>query len=178
MRGNASLRLPRTIQLDVSDLSVFDRAAEPGEWAIPGTFAFLGAEPEEITGKRRAAFRGGFLGTGSFGWSTLVMVSDAPPEAVEAVTQALARHFVEAYGAPSLAAAREVAEREVTFAAGLCEHPVGTLLTVQREHGPEGVVERFATALRDPEADDSDAGLGFGSFDLLALAAKRDGGGA
>ena len=178
MTGGHVLRLPRTIQLDASDLSVFDRAAEPGEWAVPGTFAFLDAEAEAITGKWRAAFRGGFLGTQSFGWSTLVMVTDAPPEAVETVTQALARHFVEAYGAPSLAAAREVAEREVAFAAGLCEHPVGTLLTVQREHGPEGVVERFATITRDPQADEPEGGIEFGSFDLIALASKGGGGGA
>lgn len=176
MKGEGAVRLPRTIRLDASDLSVFDRAADPGEWAVPGTFAFLDADPETITGKRRAAFRGGFLGTEGWGWSTLVMVTDAPPEAVEAVTQALARHFVEAYGAPSPAAAREVAEREVAFAAGLCEHPVGTLLTVQREHGPEGVVERFATITRDPLADEPDGGVEFGAFDLIALAAKGGGG--
>ena len=172
-----TVRLPRTIQLDASDRSVFDHAAEPGEWAVTGTFAFLGGaqDGEELTGKRRTAFQHGFLGTGSFGWSTLVMVSDAPPAAVRSVADALARHFMDQHGAPSLAVAQEVAEREVAFAASLCEHPVGTLLTIFRQHGPDGVVEQFATVTRDAVPEEA-AGPDFGKpFDLLALAVNRDG---
>ena len=168
-----TLRLPRTIQLDASDRSVFDHAAEPGEWAVTGSFAFLDDDPEEFTRKRRQAFQHGFLGTASFGWSTLVMVADAADAVVRSVTDALAQHFVDRHGAPSLAAAREVAEREVAFAASLCGHPVGTLLTIFRQHGPEGVVEQFATVTRDA-APDPGAGPDFGQpFDLLALAAQR-----
>ncbi len=168
------LRLPRTIQLDASDRSVFDHAAEPGEWAVTGSFAFLDDEPDGGTRKRRQAFQHGFLGTGSFGWSTLVMVADASDAVVRSVTDVLAQHFVDRHGAPSLDAARQVAEREVAFAASLCDHPVGTLLTIFRQHGPDGVVEQFATVTRDA-APDHDAGLDFGKpFDLLALAAQRD----
>ncbi len=168
------LRLPRTIQLDASDRSVFDHAAEPGEWAVTGSFAFLDDEPDGGTRKRRQAFQHGFLGTGSFGWSTLVMVADAPDAVVRSVTDVLAQHFVDRHGAPSLDAARQVAEREVAFAASLCDHPVGTLLTIFRQHGPDGVVEQFATVTRDA-APDHDAGPDFGKpFDLLALAAQRD----
>ncbi len=166
-------RLPRTIQLDRSDESVFDQAAEPGEWAVPGSFEFIDADPDSLSGKRRTAFQHGFLGTGSFGWSTLVMVADAPPAVVQSVTDALARHFLARHGAPSLEAATEVAAREVAFAAGLCAHPVGTLLTIYRQQGPEGVVEQFATVTRDAPADDA-AGPDFGKpFDLLALAHGR-----
>ncbi len=168
-----TLRLPRTIQLDASDRSVFDHAAEPGEWAVTGSFVFLDDDPEEVTRKRRQAFQHGFLGTASFGWSTLVMVADAPDAVVRSVTDALAQHFVDRHGAPSLAAAREVAEREIAFAASLCGHPVGTLLTIFRQHGPDGVVEQFATVTRDA-APGIDAGPDFGQpFDLLALAAQR-----
>ncbi len=168
-------RLPRTIQLDVSDRHVFDHAAEPGEWAVTGTFSFLDDAPEEAAGKRRTAFQHGFLGTGSFGWSTLVMVADAPPAVLASVTDALARHFVDRHGAPSLDAAREVASREVAFAASLCEHPVGTLLTIFRQHGPDGVVEQFATVTRNAAQPDA-GGPDFGKpFDLLALAAQPGG---
>ena len=166
------VRLPRTIQLDVSDRHIFDEAAEPGEWAVTGTFIFIGDAPEDAAGKQRTAFQHGFLGTASFGWSTLVMVADAPPAVVASVTDALARHFVERHGAPSLDAAREVAAREVAFAASLCDHPVGTLLTIFRQHGPDGIVEQFATVTRDaapPEAGGPDFGK---PFDLLALAAR------
>lgn len=166
------MKLPRTIQLDASDKSVFDHAAQPGEWAVTGTFAFLGIDPEALTGKRRTAFAHGFLGTGSFGWSTLVMVASATDEVAQQATEALARHFVSVHGAPDLAAARDVAAREVAFAASLCEHPVGTLLTIFRQDGPDGVVEQFATVTRDdPAAQDVPD---FGKpFDLLALAAQK-----
>jgi len=177
----ASLKLPRTIQLDASDRSVFDHAAEPGEWAVTGTFAFLDDAPESLAGKRRTAFQHGFLGIGSFGWSTLVMVADAPDAVVQATTDALARHFVDRHGAPSFTAAREVAEHEVLFAASLCEHPVGTLLTIFRQHGPDGpdgpdgIVEQFATVTRDPAPLNPGPGPDFGQpFDLMALAASRN----
>ena len=170
-----TLRLPRTIQLDASDRSVFDHAAEPGEWAVTGSFTFLDDAPNEPVGKRRQAFQHGFLGTGSFGWSTLVMVADAPDAVVRSVTDALAHHFMDRHGAPSWAAAREVAEREVAFAASLCDHPVGTLLTIFRQHGPDGIVEQFATVTRDEAPPSLAAGPDFGQpFDLLALAALPD----
>jgi hypothetical protein len=34
------LKLPRTIRLDPSDTFVFERAADPGEWAVSGAFVF------------------------------------------------------------------------------------------------------------------------------------------
>jgi len=175
MTRDAALKLPRTIQLDASDRSVFDHAAEPGEWAVTSTFAFLDDAPESLAGKRRTAFQHGFLGTGSFGWSTLVLVADAPGKVVQATTDALAQHFVDQHGAPSFAAAREVAEQEVLFAASLCEQPVGTLLTIFRQHGPDGVVEQFATVTRDPAPLDVGAAPDFGQpIDLMALAASRN----
>ncbi|MFQ5763830.1 MAG: DUF6505 family protein, partial [Rhodospirillales bacterium] len=69
------MRFPRTIRLDESDRRVFERAAEPGEWAIPGTFVFADADPATLSGKARQAFAHGFLGLESFGWSTLVEVA-------------------------------------------------------------------------------------------------------
>ena len=36
------LKLPRTIRLDPSDTFVFERAAEPGEWAVSAAFVFFG----------------------------------------------------------------------------------------------------------------------------------------
>ncbi len=142
------LRLPRTIRFDASDERVFERAAAPGEWAVSGAFAFADADPATLDGKARQAFRSGFLGTASFGWSTFVAVAEITPEDFGRVTEALAAHFCAAYGAPSLQAAREVAHREVRFAADLCAHPINTLLAVQREFGPAGIVERFRTIER------------------------------
>ena len=74
------MKLLRTIRLDPSDTFVFERAAEPGEWAVSGAFMFADADPEALDGKPRAAFRGGFLGVPSFGWSTLVQIVEASDE--------------------------------------------------------------------------------------------------
>jgi hypothetical protein len=38
-------RLPRTIQLDPSDKVIFSHAAQPGEWAVVGSFLFWGRDP-------------------------------------------------------------------------------------------------------------------------------------
>jgi hypothetical protein len=69
------VKLLRTIRLDPSDGFVFAKAAEPGEWAVAGGFMFWDTDPAALAGKERAAFRSGILGIGSFGWSTLAVVS-------------------------------------------------------------------------------------------------------
>lgn len=147
------MRFPRTIRLDSSDEAVFERAAAPGEWAVSGAFAFADAEPDGIAGKLRQAFANGFLGTTSFGWSTLVQVATIREAEYEAVVNALAAHFVGCYGAPSLAEALPAARAEAEFAAGLCEHRVGTLLSVERDFGNDGIAERFRTVV-SPQAPD------------------------
>ena len=68
------MKLLRTIRLDASDSFVFERAAEPGEWAVSGAFAFAHCDQAQLQGKARAAFRAGFLGLGSLGRSTLVQI--------------------------------------------------------------------------------------------------------
>ena len=68
------MKLLRTIRLDPSDTFIFERSAEPGEWAVPGGFAFFDADPATLEGKARVAFRSGFLGISSLGFSTLVQV--------------------------------------------------------------------------------------------------------
>ena len=71
------LKLPRTIRLDPSDSFVFEHPAEPGEWAVTGSFLFWDADVANLTGKPRAAFRSGFVGVVSLGFSTLVTVTEA-----------------------------------------------------------------------------------------------------
>lgn len=147
------MRLPRTIRMDVTDSFVFDRAAEPGEWAVSGAFAFADAEPGSLAGKRRPAFTHGFLGVESFGWSTFVTVASADDADAESLVEALASHFVECYGAPSREAARAAAAEEVRFAASLCHHPVNTVLTVERRFGEDGIVESFRVVQPARERD-------------------------
>ena|GEM_PF-142039 len=143
-----ALLLPRTLRLDGSDAVVFERAAAPGEWAVPGGFCFWDDAVEALSGKRRQAFRAGFLGLSSFGWSTLVEVAEASAAEREAAVAALAAHILAEYGAPDLAAAQAAAEEEVAFAASLCVHPVGTVLALSRVVEGGAVRERFRTLHR------------------------------
>ena len=99
------MKLARTIRFDPSDLNVFPIAAEEGEWAVVGTFCFAGMPPSDLTGKVKQAFSNGFLGCQSFGFSTLVSVVRARPKDIQTITDHLANHFVEKFGAPSKAAA-------------------------------------------------------------------------
>jgi hypothetical protein len=136
--------LPRTIRLDPSDRVVFAAAAEPGEWAVPGTFLFAGRDPAGLSRKEAIAFRSGFLGIDSFGHSTLVVVTEARPDERAAAVERLAAQFVARLGAPDLAAARPAAEEEIALAADLCRgHGVGMLLALRRTWDGGAIREQF-----------------------------------
>ena len=127
------MRFPRCIRLDSSDLQVFERAAQPGEWAVPGSFAFGEDDPLEWPRKRQLAFRSGWLGTDSFGRSSLAEVAEISEAEFFAVIERLARHFVEQYGAPSLVSALPAAREEADYAASLCDHKLNSLLAIERD---------------------------------------------
>ncbi|MFN7002968.1 MAG: DUF6505 family protein [Roseinatronobacter sp.] len=139
-------RLPRTIRLDPSDKVVFAQAAEPGEWAVVGTFLFWGRAPDSLSRKEQIAFRSGFLGVESFGFSTLVTVQEARADERAAVVDALAQQLITHLGAPSLNAARPAAEEEVALAESLCAgHALNTLIALHRRHEDGAIREQFRT---------------------------------
>jgi hypothetical protein len=140
-------RLPRTIRLDPSDKHIFATAAEPGEWAVPGTFLFWDRPADSLSRKEAIAFRSGFLGVNSFGHSTLVTVQEARPDERAAMVETLAGQFVAHLGAPSIDIALPAAEQEVALAASLCaEHGIGTLIALHRKRGEDGDIrEQFRT---------------------------------
>jgi hypothetical protein len=139
------VKLLRTIRLDPSDTFVFEHAADPGEWAVSGAFMFADADPDALAGKSRAAFRGGFLGVASLGWSTLVQIVEATQQDRDRLVDMLGRQLHERLGAPDLAAARAAAEEEVAFAASLCDHPRDTLVAVRRTFEDGAIREAFRT---------------------------------
>ena len=105
------MKLLRTIALDPSDTFVFDVAAEPGDWAVSGAFRFCDRDPARLTGKDRSAFRSGFLGVQSWGWSTLVQIVGATAADRRALVELLAAQLVERFGAPDLATATACGRR-------------------------------------------------------------------
>jgi hypothetical protein len=139
------VKLIRTIRLDPSDTFVFERAADPGEWAVSGAFAFWNADIEALEGKVRSAFRGAFLGVESLGWSTLVQIVEAGPADRTAVVERMAQQLVDQFGAPDLVTARVAAQDEVAFAQSLCNHAAGTLIAVHRSFDNGEVREAFRT---------------------------------
>jgi hypothetical protein len=159
-----ALKLPRAIRLDPSDSFVFDRAAEPGEWVVSGAFMFQERDLAELAAKDKVAFRSGWLGVESFGWSTLAIVTEIGAEERDKAREALAKRIHDLFGAPSMQAARGAAEEELAFAAALCEHPPQTLLAVQRSFEEGEIRERFRTI--SPRPDFNEGGFKVFTFDM------------
>ena len=179
-----ALKLPRTIRLDPSDTFVFPRASEPGEWAVTGTFLFFGTDTAKLVGKERQAFRSGLLGIDSFGWSTLVIVSQASAEERATAVERLGEQLVARCGAPDMDSARAAAEEEIAFAESLCDHAPNTLLGIHRTSEGASVRESFrtlhrrvtklepASAFRFVEVEEEETPTE--EIDLVALARRRE----
>lgn len=162
------MKLLRTIRLDASDTFVFERPAEPGEWAVSGAFAFAHCDPASLRGKARTAFRAGFLGLQSLGRSTLVQIVEASEDDRLAVVEGLAAQLVARFGAPDLVTARLAAEEEAGFAVSLCYHPPGVLVAVTRSLEGGAIREVFRT-LRPRE------GMGHArAFEFLEIVGEDD----
>lgn len=142
-----TLKLLRTIRLDPSDAFVFARAAEPGEWAVSGSFLFWERPVDTLIGKERSAFRSGLMGITSFGWSTLATIVEVTQDEVETAIETLAQQLITHCGAPDRESARQAALAEIAYAIELAEPPVGTLVAVHRSLEDGEIRERFRTLL-------------------------------
>jgi Family of unknown function (DUF6505) len=180
------VKLLRTIRLDASDTFVFAAAAEPGEWAVSGTFVFWHKDPTTLDGKARAAFRSGFLGVGSLGWSTLVQIVEASAAERGRLVELLAEQLIRRFGAPSLDAAKAAAEDEVAFAQSLCSKPAGSVVAVHRSYEDGAVRESFRNlrpregtkpagvfAFLEVEGEDEPSEADDEAIDLAALARRE-----
>jgi uncharacterized protein DUF6505 len=163
------MKLLRTIRLDPSDTLIFPGAAEPGEWAVSGTFMFSDVDPATLAGKERSAFRSGFLGLPSLAWSTLAQIVAATPQDRASAIALLAQCLLDRFGAPDRAAASHAAAEEIDFAASLCNHPPGTLIAVHRSH-EDGAIREAFRSLR-PRG----AGKPLRAFSFLEVAGEDDG---
>lgn len=139
------MKLLRTIRLDPSDTFVFAPAAEPGEWAVSGSFVFWDRDPATLEGKASTAFRSGFLGVQSLGWSTLVQIVEASAEDRRQAVEQLARRLVEKFGAPDMKAAIAAAEDEISFSESLATEGNDTLIAVHRRIEDGEIREAFRT---------------------------------
>lgn len=158
------MKLLRVIVFDGSDARVFDRAAHADEWAVSGAFAFAHHDAGDIAGKERQAFVNGFLGVPSLGRSTFVSIGEATPADHLALVDALARHFMDDWGAPGRETARAAAHAEVAFAADLARDlAVNTLLAVRRSFDEDGHIREEFRIIGTPAelaAEGMDEGAG------------------
>ena len=158
------MKLARTIRFDDSDDNVFETSAQPDEWAVSGAFAFSNWTEADLSGKRRQAFSNGWLGLETFGRSTFVAVAQITQPELDAATEALAHHFVAAYGAPDISAALPVAAEELGYMRDMCDdHDANTLLIVERTLVDAGVNEAFR-AIKPQDA----------TLDLVAIHGELD----
>ncbi|NNE87411.1 MAG: hypothetical protein HKN27_04985 [Silicimonas sp.] len=138
------MKLARAIHFDESDMNVFHSPARTGEWCVSGGFEFSNWSEGDLSGKAKQAFANGWLGVETFGRVTFVATTQVEPSEVEAITQSLAVHFVQMYGAPSVEAALPAARDEVAHMMELCdEHAANTVITVSRELTQAGVKESY-----------------------------------
>ncbi len=159
------MKLARAIHFDDSDTQVFHQPARTGEWAISGGFEFSNWSESDLTGKARQAFANGWLGVETFGRVTFVAVTQIEPAELDQITDNLAHHFVEIYGAPSHKEALTVAVDELNHMRDLCEdQDANTLIAVQRELTEAGVKEGFRI-IKPADAD----------LELLAVHGDIDG---
>lgn len=148
------MKLLRAIRLDPSDTFIFEKAAEPGDIAVPGSFAFWNEAADTLTGKRKMAFRTGFLSVANGGFSTLVQVCEGTAEDMEKAVADLAALLVRDFGAPSVAAALPAAREEMSASEALAQHAPDTLIALHRTVNETGdIAEQFRTLHRRAETD-------------------------
>ncbi len=146
------MKLAKSIKFDNSDAKVYERSANEGEWAIPGGFIFSFLKQEHIVGKVKQAFANGFLCMPSFGHSTFVCIASLTEDDYKLIVNRLSQHLLENYGAPNMNAALEAANQEIKFMLEVCDnHELGTLLSLRRNLGENGIKEEFRSVLK-PES--------------------------
>ena len=137
-------QLARAIHFDDSDRNVYHSPARTGEWCISGGFEFSNWSEADMAGKARQAFSNGWLGLETFGRVTFVAVTVVEDAEMDALAHALAQHFVDIYGAPSVDAAIGIAREELRHMEELCAgQPQNTLLTVARTLAENGISESY-----------------------------------
>ena len=140
------MKLLRTIRLDPSDTFVFEKAAEPGEWAVSGAFEFW------HTRCRRARRQGALGVSRRLPRRRFVRLVDSGADRrgerqTTAAPSSIGwrKQLVANFGAPDIDAARAAAEEEVAFAESLCTQPQDTLVAVHRSFENGDVRETFRT---------------------------------
>jgi hypothetical protein len=144
------MRFLKAVRLDDSDdriLADEGGAAADGEWVVSGGYAVCDLAYGHRTPHCHCDST--FIAAGTSRRCTIAEVTDIEDAAYEQLKQALARHFLEALGAPTPEAAAAAAEDECAYTADLAEgFPAEVWITVKREPTADGVGERYSVFKR------------------------------
>ena len=145
------MKFLKTLRFDPSDTHVFEHAAEPGEWAVPGGFWFSEISEDQLIGKTRQAFANGFLSLENFGFSTFATVAEIDDAGIETICENLGEKLISDFGAPSPEVAKEAAMDEIGYVLDMCSDvPVNTIFALKRELGREGEMRESFRIVEPP----------------------------
>jgi Family of unknown function (DUF6505) len=140
----------KAVRLDVSDTLVYSQegAAQDGEWLVSGGYAVC--DPTGATHRKpNCHCLTSFIGLLSHGRCTIAEVVEIGKVEYQQVIERLVRHFMDDLGAPTLEAARTVAEDEAAYTAELCESfSPEVWITVKRTPGDDGIKEHYSVFKR------------------------------
>jgi hypothetical protein len=140
----------KAVRLDVSDTLVYSQegAAQDGEWLVSGGYAVC--DPTGATHRKpNCHCLTSFIGVVSYRRCTIAEVVEIGKVEYQQVIERLVRHFMDDLGAPTLEAARTVAEDEAAYTAELCESfSPEVWITVKRTPGDDGIKEHYSVFKR------------------------------
>lgn len=144
------MKFLKAVRLDDSDARILAEeggAAEDGQWVVSGGYAVCDLAQGHRTPRCHCDTT--FIAAGTRRRCTVAEVAEIDETDCEQVKQALARHFLEDLGAPTLESARAAAEDECAYTADLAAgFPVEAWITVKREPTEDGVGERYSVFKR------------------------------
>ncbi|HSJ95700.1 MAG TPA: DUF6505 family protein [Myxococcota bacterium] len=141
-------KLLRAVRLDDSDELVFRGcgAADDGEWVVTGGYAVCDFESAPKCDPA-CHCEASFVALASRRRCTIAQVAEASDAEAAEQVEALAWHFVRAWGAPSWEAAHRLAEEELRHTMEVCETLAPEVwITVRRERraGDGALEEQYA----------------------------------
>ena len=144
------MKFLKAVLLDASDSQVYSRegAARDGEWLVSGGYAVC--DPTGVTHRApNCHCLTSFIGVVGRGRCTIAEVVEIDKSEYQQVIERLVRHFMDDLGAPTLEAARVVAEEEAVYTTELCESFSSEVwITVKRTPGDDRIKEHYSVFKR------------------------------
>ena len=145
------MKLAKSVQLDKSDYNVFPLSANAGEWSLTGTFSFVDFNPLNAGPKDQLAFKHGWLCTETYGRTSIVQVTSMSIEERTEILQSLTAFIFKHFDPPNETSAIRAAEHELMDMEDLCEHPLGTLLSIERTINENEINEKVTVIKKEDE---------------------------